>query len=71
MTKKHATSTSSTNDKAYFSESPTGEVTKTNSVAVPAEPQITTVTTAIEQAAEPYQQSAHKVVVKRYAIKRD
>jgi hypothetical protein len=74
MTNKYATTTSPTNDKAYFTESQTAEVTKPNSLTLPvgtsATTAITTVSTDIEKAVESYQQSAHKVVVKRYAIKR-
>lgn len=75
MTNRFTMSTKSTNDKKYFTESRTAEVTKPNSPALPvatsATTAVTTVSTEIEKAAESYQQSAHKVVIKRYAIKRD
>jgi len=74
MANKYASTTSPTNDQAYFTELQTAEVTKMNSPSLPvvtsATIAITTVSSDIEKAVESYQQSAHKVVVKRYAIKR-
>jgi hypothetical protein len=64
-----STAATSTRDKKYFAEPTTREATTPNAPTVQTMTKLTTVTTGTSGTADPYRHSAHKVVVKRYAIK--
>lgn len=76
MNIKYATTSSSSAPVDYFTDSETAEVISKNSPKLPYTQPIgtvlsSTVVSSVSQVNEqPYQQSAHSVVVKRYVIKR-
>ncbi len=69
-TTANSTSAIATRDKAYFTQSPTRETANPRTPTVLAATKTTVATTKTIEAADPYRQSAHKVVVKRYAVNR-